>query len=41
MISAMSIVGERFKKNEIYVPEVLIAGREGLNIIKPSLRKWI
>lgn len=40
MISAMSIVGERFKKNEIYVPEVLIAARamqEGLNIIKPLL----
>ena len=27
MIAGMAVVGERFKKNEIYVPEVLIAAR--------------
>ena len=27
LIAGMSVVGERFKKNEVYVPEVLIAAR--------------
>lgn len=36
----MSIVGDRFKKNEIYVPEVLIAARAmkaGMEILQPKL----
>lgn len=40
LIGAMAIVGAKFKKNEVYVPEVLIAARAmhaGLNIIKPLL----
>ena len=40
LLSGMSIVGERFKKNEVYVPEVLIAARAmkaGMEIIKPML----
>lgn len=40
MISAMSIVGEKFKANEIYVPEMLIAARamkEGVEHLKPHL----
>ncbi len=40
LIAGMSVVGERFKKNEIYVPEVLIAARAmhaGMDIIKPML----
>ena len=40
LISGMSAVGERFKKNEIFVPEVLITARAmnaALNILKPVL----
>ncbi|NLY52147.1 MAG: cobalamin-binding protein [Firmicutes bacterium] len=40
LIPGMAVVGERFKKNEIYVPEVLIAARAmqaGLGIVKPLL----
>ncbi|MEZ0536723.1 B12-binding domain-containing protein [Caldicellulosiruptoraceae bacterium PP1] len=40
LVAAMSIVGEKFKNNEIYVPEVLIAARAmkaGLEILKPIL----
>ncbi|MCD6307898.1 MAG: corrinoid protein [Candidatus Latescibacteria bacterium] len=40
MIAGMAVVGERFKKNEIYVPEVLIAARAmhaGMDVIKPLL----
>jgi methylmalonyl-CoA mutase cobalamin-binding domain/chain len=36
----MNIVGEKFKNNEIYVPEVLVAARAmnmGVQIIKPLL----
>jgi len=42
MIAAMAVVGERFKKNEIYVPEVLIAARAmhaGMSVLKPLLTK--
>ncbi len=38
LISGMNVVGERFKNNEIYIPEVLIAARAlnmGTEIIKP------
>jgi 5-methyltetrahydrofolate--homocysteine methyltransferase len=27
LIAGMSVIGEKFKKNEVYVPEVLIAAR--------------
>lgn len=40
LIAGMSVVGERFKKNEVYVPEVLIAARAmhaGMDQIKPLL----
>lgn len=40
LIVGMSVVGERFKKNEIYVPEVLIAARAmnaGMDVVKPLL----
>ncbi|NLK07449.1 MAG: cobalamin-binding protein [Firmicutes bacterium] len=39
-IPGMAVIGERFKNNEIYVPEVLIAARAmhaGLSIVKPLL----
>lgn len=40
LISAMAVVGEKFKKNEVYVPEVLIAARamnSGLTVLEPVL----
>jgi len=40
LIRGMSIIGEKFKKNEVYVPEVLIAARAmhaGMDILQPKL----
>ena len=40
LLSAMSIVGEKFKKNEVFVPEVLVAARAmnaGVEILRPYL----
>lgn len=40
LLGGMSIIGARFKKNEVYVPEVLIAARAmkaGLEVLKPAL----
>ena len=40
MIDAMGLVGERFKKNEIFVPEMLIAAKamkKGVEVLKPHL----
>jgi len=40
MIGAMSVVGQKFKNNEIFVPEMLIAARamkKGVEVLKPSL----
>jgi len=40
LIRGMFIIGEKFKKNEVYVPEVLIAARAmhaGMDILKPKL----
>ena len=40
LIRGMSIIGKKFKKNEVYVPEVLIAARAmhgGMDILKPKL----
>lgn len=41
LMSGMAIIGEKFKKNEVYVPEVLIAARAmnaGIAVIKPLLQ---
>ncbi len=40
LIAGMNVVGKRFKANEIYVPEVLIAARAmhgGMDVLKPAL----
>lgn len=40
LVSAMSVIGERFKKDEIYMPEVMIAARAmnaGLEVLDPVL----
>lgn len=40
LIAGMMIIGEKFKNNEVYVPEVLISARamnQGVNILKPHL----
>jgi len=40
LLSGMSIIGEKFKNNEVFVPEVLIAARAmngGMEILKPKL----
>jgi 5-methyltetrahydrofolate--homocysteine methyltransferase len=42
LIAGMSVVGEKFKKNQVYVPEVLIAARAmntGLKVLEPVLAK--
>ncbi len=42
LIAGMAVVGEKFKKNEFYVPEVLIAARamkECMAILKPLLEE--
>ena len=40
LVAGMSVVGERFKKNEVYVPEVLIAARamkNAMEVLRPLL----
>ena len=40
LVAGMSVVGEKFKNNEFYVPEVLIAARamkNGMQILRPKL----
>ena len=40
LLSGMSIIGNKFKNNEVYVPEVLIAARAmnaGMEVLKPAL----
>ncbi|MBR5514826.1 MAG: corrinoid protein [Clostridia bacterium] len=40
LLAGMSVVGEKFKNNEVYVPEVLVAARamkKGVEVIKPLL----
>ena len=40
LLSGMNVIGARFKKNEVYVPEVLIAARAmkaGMAILQPKL----
>lgn len=41
LLSGMSVIGARFKKNEVYVPEVLIAARAmkaGMEVLQPALQ---
>ena len=41
MIGAMAVVGEKFKNNEIFVPEMLIAARamkKGVEVLTPLLK---
>lgn len=40
LLAGMDVIGEKFKNNEVYVPEVLIAARAmntGLEVLKPLL----
>ena len=40
LIAGMNVVGEKFKNNEVYVPEVLVAARAmnmGVAVLKPHL----
>jgi len=40
LVAGMSVVGEKFKNNEFYGPEVLIAARamkNGMEVLKPRL----
>ena len=40
LLSGMNVIGEKFKNNEIYVPEVLVAARAmnmGLSVLRPHL----
>ena len=40
LLSGMSVIGEKFKNNEVYVPEVLIAARAmnaGVALLKPYM----
>ncbi len=42
LIAGMQVVGERFKNNEIFVPEVLVSARAmhaGMDLLKPLLAK--
>ncbi len=42
LMDGMNIIGERFKKNDIYIPEVLVAARamnQGAQLLKPLLVK--
>ncbi|MCC7146241.1 MAG: corrinoid protein [Phycisphaeraceae bacterium] len=42
LVAGMAVVGARFKKNEVFVPEVLIAARamkEAMGVLEPVLAK--
>lgn len=42
LIGGMMVIGEKFKRDEVYVPEVLIAARAmnmGVNVLKPYLTR--
>ncbi len=42
LIAGMMAIGEKFKNNQVYVPEVLIAARamnQGVSVLKPYLTK--
>ena len=40
LVSGMNVIGDKFRQNEVFVPEVLVAARAmnaGLKILKPAL----
>ncbi len=40
LLAGMSVIGERFKKNECYIPEMLMAARamkEGMGLLRPLI----
>ena len=42
LVAGMDVIGDRFKKNEVYIPEVLIAARamkSAMQILEPELVK--
>lgn len=42
LVAGMAVIGKRFKANEVYVPEVLIAARAmhaGMDVLAPALAK--
>ena len=42
LLSGMNVIGEKFKNNEVFVPEVLVAARamnKGMQTLKPALSK--
>ena len=42
LLHGMNIVGDKFKKEEVFVPEVLVAARcmsEGIEVLKPHLQE--
>ena len=42
LIAGVDVVGDRFKKNEVYIPEVLLAARAmkmGMDVLKPEIIK--
>ncbi|NLF16399.1 MAG: cobalamin-binding protein, partial [Lentisphaerae bacterium] len=42
LVAGMGVIGERFKRNEVYIPEVLIAARAmnaGMALVKPLLKQ--
>lgn len=42
LLDGMSVVGEKFKNNEVFVPEVLVAARAmnmGTQVLKPLLAR--
>ncbi len=44
LVAGMDVVGERFKKNEVFIPEVLVSARAmkaGMKIVRPLLGEAI
>ena len=42
LLDGMSVVGEKFKNNEVFVPEILVAARamnRGMQTLKPALTR--
>lgn len=42
LLAGMNVIGEKFKRNEVYVPEVLVAARAmntGVQMLKPQLQQ--
>ena len=42
LVTGMNIIGEKFKNNEVFVPEILVAARamnRGMQTLKPALTR--